>query len=303
MNIVECRAVTRYYPKGVTALDRVDFSVPEGSVYGLVGRNGAGKSTLLRMLPGLLRPSKGRVEVFGLDPWEAPVEVKRQLGYLSETEVHPPTLRIRHLIELHASLYPKWDPAMAAKLLDQFGLGTNDRLARLSKGQKRQVGLMLTVCHRPRLLVLDEPAAGLDPATRREFLEVIIHLLSEAGSTVLFSSHILSDLERVADHLAILHEGQMLLQKPLDEIKENICRATIELSVDRDAVLAQLDAEPDCLRVNVHNGHFDAILLCSPESVPSKMSQLFPGSPVPIVHQTSLLTLEDIFIELTRAQS
>lgn len=186
MNLIECRAVTRYFSGGVTALDRVDFFVPEGTVYGLVGRNGAGKSTLLKMLPGLLQPSKGEVRVFGLDPWEEPVEVKRQLGYLSETEAHPPILKIRHLTELHASVYPKWDPAMAAKLLDQFGLREDDRLSRLSKGQKRQVGLMLTVCHRPRLLVLDEPASGLDPATRREFLEVVIRLLSESGSTVLF---------------------------------------------------------------------------------------------------------------------
>lgn len=303
MNVVECHAVTRYYPKGVTALDRVDFTVPEGAVYGIVGRNGAGKSTLLRMLPGLLCPSSGEIRVFGQDPWKSPVEVKRQLGYLSESEVHPLSLRICHLTELHESVYPRWDRVMAARLLDQFGLHEKDRLVRLSKGQQRQVGLMLTVCHRPPLLVLDEPAAGLDPATRREFLEVIIHLLVESGSTVLFSSHILSDLERVADHLAILHQGRMLLQKPLDEIKETICRATIELDVDDATVLARLEDEPDCLRVTNRDGFFEVILLYKPEEIASKLHQLFPGPIPPTVHQTSLLTLEDIFIELTRGRS
>lgn len=300
MNIIECRDVTRYYPKGVTALDGVDFSVPEGSVYGLVGRNGAGKSTLLRMIPGLMQPSRGDVRVFGLDPWKDPVEVKRQLGYLSESEVHPPSLQIRHLTELHASVYPKWDAVMSAQLLDQFRLSDKSRLGKLSKGQQRQVGLMLTVCHRPKLLVLDEPAAGLDPATRREFLEVIINLLSEAGSTVLFSSHILSDLERVADHLAVLHQGKMLLQKPLDEIKENICRATVELEIDSITALDRLATEPACLRATDHHGHLDMILLCRPDEIPQKLLQIFPSIPTPIVHQSSLLTLEDIFIELTR---
>ena len=303
MNIIECRGVTRYYPKGVTALDRVDFSVPEGAVYGLVGRNGAGKSTLLRMLPGLMQPSQGDVRVFGLDPWKHSVEVKRQLGYLSESEVHPPSLRIRQLAELHASVYPRWDSVMAAKLLDQFGLSDKSQLGKLSKGQQRQVGLMLTVCHRPPLLVLDEPAAGLDPATRREFLEVIINLLSEAGSTVLFSSHILSDLERVADHLAVLHQGMMLLQKPLDEIKESICRATIELEVATETALNRLQTSPYCLRATDQLGHLDVILLCRPEEIPSKLLQIFPGIPTPIVLQASLLTLEDIFIELTRDRS
>ena len=303
MNLIDCRAVTRYFSGGVTALDRVDFFVPEGAVYGLVGRNGAGKSTLLRMLPGLLQPSKGEVRVFGLDPWQEPVEVKRQLGYLSESEAHPPTLKVRHLTELHASVYPKWDPAMATRLLEQFGLRPEYRLSRLSKGQKRQVGLMLTVCHRPRLLVLDEPASGLDPATRREFLEVIIRLLVDTGSTVLFSSHILSDLERVADHLAILHQGYMLLQKPLDEIKENICRAVLDVGADREAVLARLDAESDCLRVTVHEGACEAILLWRPEEIEPKLHQVFSGSTVPVVRQKTLLTLEDIFIELTRDRS
>ena len=131
------------------------------------------------------------------------------------------------MTDLCASLYPKWDARMAGDLLARFGLEPGRKLGALSKGQKRQVGLLCAVCHKPRLLVLDEPAGGLDPVARREFLEVVINLLADAGSTVIFSSHILSDLERVAQRLVVLHEGLILLDRPVDDLKENVCRVEV----------------------------------------------------------------------------
>ena len=174
MNIVEFENVTRVYPKGVVALDGVTLTIPEGSIYGLIGRNGAGKTTLLRMIPALLHATEGVVRVFGKDPWEEQDEVKRDLGYLSEDDVLPGLGRIGDIIDLCAGLYPNWDGGMADNFLAHFALTRNTRIRTLSKGQKRQVGLICAVSHRPKLLVLDEPAGGLDPAARCEFLEVVI---------------------------------------------------------------------------------------------------------------------------------
>jgi len=140
--------------------------------------------------------------------------VKKDIGYLSENETLPATVRVKDMTDLCASIYPTWDASMATDLMGRFALEPRRRLGALSKGQKRQVGLLCAVCHKPKLLVLDEPAGGLDSVARREFLEVVISLLADAGSTVIFSSHILSDLDRVAQRLVVLHQGLILLEPP-----------------------------------------------------------------------------------------
>ena len=298
MSVVEFKDVTRRYGRKTVALSGINFSLAQGTVCGLVGRNGAGKTTMLRMIPALLHPTAGTVRVFGLDPWQAQEQVKRQLGYLSENEVFPPRVRIRDVTDLCASVYPGWDAGMAAELMGQFGLEPTRRLGRLSKGQKRQVGLLCAVCHKPRLLVLDEPAGGLDPVARREFLEVVIELLAAAGSTVLFSSHILSDVDRIADRLAILHEGRLLLDRPVDQLKENICRVELgeDLPPGTDAALA---AHRDCLRAEQDNGRVKATLLCGPDGAADLLRSALPQLPAARVMSTVVLSLEDIFIELT----
>jgi ABC-2 type transport system ATP-binding protein len=298
MNPVEFQNVTRVYPGGSVALREVSLSFEDGTVAGLVGRNGAGKTTLLRMIPALLHPTGGTVRVFGMDPWQAQQEVKRQLGYLSEDHVLPGQLRIRDMTDLCASVYPGWDSQMASQLLGQFGLDEKRRIGVLSKGQKRQVGLLMAVCHRPRLLVLDEPAGGLDPVVRRGFLEVVIDLLASSGSTVILSSHILSDLERVAEQLVVLHEGRVLLQRPVDELKENTCRVEIKGQLPSDAD-TRLAAHPDCVRAVRKNGGLQATLVCSPEGAASLVGAAL-DSPAGIeIAGPKLLGLEDIFIDLT----
>jgi len=300
VNVVHFENVTRLYPKGVTALRDVSLSLPEGTVYGLVGRNGAGKTTLLRMIPALLHPTTGSVRVFDLDPWEHQETVKRNLGYLSEDDVLPARARIRDLVDLCASLYPNWDAPMAASFLDHFELDPASRIGRLSKGQKRQVGLICAVSHRPRLLVLDEPAGGLDPAARREFLEVVIDLLADAGSTVILSSHLMSDLERIAQHLLVLHRGALILDAPLDDLKENFCRAEL---AGPGVTPDQLLHSPACLRAERSDSHLTATFRCAPHALPPLLHTDFPD-----LHQLQLLNavplnLEDIFIELTRNNS
>jgi len=225
--ILEFDHVSRAYKKGVPVLNGVSFSMEPGEVAGLVGRNGTGKTTLLRIAMGVLVPHEGRVRVFGLSPTEDPVAVKRRIGYVAEDQVLPGGMSIADLAALHRSLFPKWDSAMERDLMDRFGLSPRDRIKKLSKGQKRQVALMLALCHRPELLILDEPAGGLDPAARREFLEASIHLLNREGSAILFSSHYMGDIERIGGRVLLLDEGRIRLDCELDRVREDLCVAMV----------------------------------------------------------------------------
>ena len=207
MSIVEFREVHRGYTRGVDILNGLTLGVEAGQVVGLLGRNGAGKTTLLRLAMGMLAPQQGQVRVFGLDPRRQAVEVKRRVGYVSEEQILPPFLRVGQVIDLHRGLFPTWDPALAGRLIERFDISARAKIKTLSKGQARQVALLCAVAHRPELLLLDEPAGGLDPAARREFLETSIQLLNEEGTTILFSSHHMTDVERLADRIVMIDDG------------------------------------------------------------------------------------------------
>jgi ABC-2 type transport system ATP-binding protein len=202
------------------ALRGLTLRIPKGCVLGLLGRNGAGKSTALRCIAGIDRPDAGTVRVLGLDPGAFDVEARRRVTYLAETQLPFTATRVSRLIDLCAPLYPKWNRELQDELLARFGVTTRARLRELSLGQQRAVGLMLAVCPEPELLVLDEPAANLDTVVRREFLETIIGLLGSGERTVIFSSHVLGDVERIADRIAVVHRGALLLEGALDDLKD-----------------------------------------------------------------------------------
>jgi ABC-2 type transport system ATP-binding protein len=204
-----------------TALDSVSVSVPQGVVYGLVGANGAGKTTLIRHILGLLRAEGGTVRVFGRDPVADPVAVLSRIGYLSEENDLPAWMRVDELMRYSRAFYPAWDDAYAAELLQTFALDPSAKIKNLSKGQKARAGLLVALAHRPELLVLDEPSSGLDPIVRRDILGAVIRTIAHEGRTVLFSSHLLDEVEQVADYVAMISGGRMLLSAPLDEIKES----------------------------------------------------------------------------------
>ena len=208
----------------VSALSGLALLVPRGSVLGLLGRNGAGKSTALRCLVGLQQLDRGEVQILGRDPMTLAVTDRQRIGYLSEHGVPFPTARIERLIRLCAPLYPRWDRALEERMLARFEIDPRRRLRDLSLGQQRAVGLLLAVCPQPELLILDEPAANLDVVVRREFLEEVLNLMGEQERTVIFSSHILGDVERIADRVAIIDRGRLLLQRPLDDLKERARR-------------------------------------------------------------------------------
>jgi ABC-2 type transport system ATP-binding protein len=210
-----------------TVLDNISLYVPRGTVFGLVGENGAGKTTLIKHVLGLLRAETGSVRVFDLDPVADPVSVLGRIGYLSEQPDLPGWMRVSEFIRYTKAFYPRWDSAYAENLRQQFGLDPDARLRTLSKGQRAKAGLLGAQAHRPDLLLLDEPSSGLDPVVRRDILEAVIRTVADEGRTVFFSSHLLEEIERVSDHVAMIHNGKLVLCGPLDEIKARHRRVTV----------------------------------------------------------------------------
>jgi ABC-2 type transport system ATP-binding protein len=221
--IVEFSGVSKRFGE-VDALCGLDFAVPKGSVVGLLGRNGAGKSTALRCLVGLLRADSGSIRVLGRQHQHLDAGMRRRIAYVSDEGVPFTTATTHQLIRLCAPLYPAWSRSLEEEMLARFHIDPRRKLKELSLGQQRAVALLLALCPQSELLVLDEPAANLDPVVRREFLETILRLVGQGDRTVIFSTHILSDVDRVADRVAIIDRGRMLVEGPLDDIKEHARR-------------------------------------------------------------------------------
>jgi ABC-2 type transport system ATP-binding protein len=225
--VIDITSLTRRFGTK-TALDSVTLALPRGAVYGLVGANGAGKTTLIKHILGLLRAESGSVRVFGIDPVADPVSVLSRIGYLSEDPDLPGWMRVDELIRYTRAFYPAWDDAYAAELQQAFALDGSARLRTLSKGQKARAGLLIALAYRPELLVLDEPSSGLDPIVRKDILGAVIRTIADEGRTVLFSSHLLEEVEQVADHVTMISHGHIVLSAPLATIKQSHDGASLD---------------------------------------------------------------------------
>jgi ABC-2 type transport system ATP-binding protein len=232
-NAIRIEGLTKRYKKR-KAIDEIRFDVPKGSVFGLLGENGAGKSTTIKSILGLIAPDSGRVETLGLNPSRNGLEVRRKVGYVPEQPGLYDWMTVAEIGWFAAGFHPRkpggWEEYQRhyVDLVRRYELPADRKIKALSKGMRAKVGLALALASEPELLVLDEPTSGLDVLVRREFLESMVDLAGE-GRTVLLSSHQIGEVERVASHIALLHQGKLVLAEPLDELKARTFLMTFQL--------------------------------------------------------------------------
>jgi len=208
------------------ALAGLDLAVEPGTVMGLIGRNGAGKTTALRLAHGILFPDAGTTRVLGLDPVTEGREVRSRVSLLTEESSLYPWMTVEEILGVGAGLHPHWDRGLSDELAKRLDLEPAARISTLSRGTRAKVSLVLAVACRPKLLLLDDPTAGLDPLVRREVLEGVLDAVPSEGGAVVYASHLVHDVERVADHVAVLDRGHLRLHGELGALKDRIRKVT-----------------------------------------------------------------------------
>lgn len=226
---VELSGVTKRYGR-TTVVDGMTLAIPRGMTMGLVGPNGAGKSTTVRMLMGMLRPTSGEVRVLGMEmPGEVPA-MRKRVGYVPERHDIYPWMTVREAIGFTRSFYETWDDDHCAEMVDLFALDVKKKVKHLSKGMLVKVGLLLAVSHRPELLVLDEPTSGLDPIVHEDFLDGVLRAICGGKTTVVYSSHNLGDIRRLADSVCILRGGKIVVRRGIEELLASVKRVRAVLT-------------------------------------------------------------------------
>ena len=205
-------------------LKGVNLEVPKGSIFGFLGRNGAGKTTLIKTMLGLQKPKSGKCLVGRMDSFTETLDIRKRIGFMAEDQQMYGWMKVKQIIKWVAGFYPNWDYEFTDKLIVKFGLSLDTKVKALSKGQNSSLALLLALGHRPDIVILDDPTLGLDPIARKDFLRHVIELLQSDGVTVFFSSHLLYEIEPVADHIAILDNGVIVKSCKTDELRESVRR-------------------------------------------------------------------------------
>jgi ABC-2 type transport system ATP-binding protein len=229
---VEFTGVTKRYGSA-TAVDDLTLAIPRGTTFGLIGPNGAGKSTLIRMLMGMLAPTSGTMRVLGRDVAAHAGAIRRRVGYVPERHDIYSWMTVAAVIDFTRAFYETWDHDFCLELTDLFQIDRCKKVRQLSKGMVVKLALLLAVSHRPALLVLDEPTTGLDPIVHEDFLDGVLRSICGGQTTVLYSSHDLGDIRRLADRVGILRAGRLLVQRDTDELLSSTKRVRAVLADGR----------------------------------------------------------------------
>jgi ABC-2 type transport system ATP-binding protein len=264
-------------------LKGMNLTIERGQVFALLGRNGAGKTTTIRMLLGLLPRDGGSISVLGRDPQQEPISVRAAVGFLAEDQQMFGWMTIAEILKFLAPFYPTWDSALAERFVREFELSPKQKIKHLSKGQNVRLGLVLALAHRPELVILDDPALGLDPIMRKEFNRDLIAHLQGEGATVLYSSHLLYEVEPIADAVAILHRGVIIKQAATEALRQDV----------KQIVLSEQDYV-------AHAGEFKLLdvlhqrseVAITTENAPAAVERLATAE---VPHRVINLNLDDIF--------
>ncbi|MBC8570367.1 ABC transporter ATP-binding protein [Zongyangia hominis] len=217
-NSIEITDLQKRLGHFVLSIDHLQ--VPTGFITGFIGENGAGKTTTIKLILDMLRPNRGQIQVLGRDAQKDGSLAKADIGYVGDDAGYWASMRLRTIANITAPFFPRWDWALFDKLLSRFRLDPKAKYISLSKGMKKQFELVIALCHHPKLVILDEPTANLDPLVRRDILDLLLEMMEKEEVTVFFSTHITSDLDHAADYIVFLHQGKMLLFGDKDTIIE-----------------------------------------------------------------------------------
>jgi len=272
---------------GFRALNEATMTVPKGSVYGLVGPNGAGKSTIIRHFTGVYRADSGSVQLDGEDIYENPA-VKRRMAVIGDDWYYFPQASIAEMAKLYSGVYPQFSWERYAKMKEVFPLNDKQMIRRMSKGMQKQAAFWLTMCCLPEYLILDEPVDGLDPVMRRQVWSLLLADVDERGTTVLVSSHNLRELEDVCDHVGIMNQGSVLLERSLSDLQDNTVKLQVAYKTEEEPMLP---AELKILHRSQVGRVYTYIIRGSAETICRRMQITDP-----LLLEAIPLTLEEIFI-------
>jgi ABC-2 type transport system ATP-binding protein len=291
--VIETQGLQKSF-KGHEALTGLNLNVPAGSIYGFLGRNGAGKTTTIKLLMGFLKPNSGTACVFGFAATDAAasVEIRRRVGFVTEDKDLYPFMTVQQIIRFTRSFFPKWRDDLQQRYLKLFDLPPKRKISALSKGMRSKLMLLLAISHGAELLILDEPADGLDPVAVEDMLRELVALAAAEGTTIFFSSHHLEEVEQIADHVCIIDRGAAIVAGSLDDLKAQYQRLRIVLGEDLQSPVRWLDGAERVRQEGrtveiLASRNVDAILNQA-RSLPGASVECFP------------VTLKEIFMEHAR---
>ena len=284
--MIKAKGVVKKFD-GFKALDNFEINVKKGSIYGLVGPNGAGKTTIINHLMGVYKQDEGSVSINGEDVWENS-QLKQKVLSISDDWYYFGSFTIKEMARFYESIYKNFSRERYNKLGEILKIEENRQIRRLSKGMKKQVAFRIVLSCMPEVLILDEPLDGLDPVMRKQIMNVIISDVAEREMTVLVSSHNLRELEDICDHVGIIHNGKMVIEKPLDDIKGNILK--LQLAFEGEFP-ESLKSELDILHFAQTGSVYSVIIRGNSEETAKILAKYNP-----LVSDTVSLTLEEVFI-------
>jgi len=289
--VLETKNLTKYYGKRL-AVDHLSIKIPRGSICGFLGRNGAGKTTAIKLMLGLLRPTAGSASLLGCDSQALTPDIRARVGYVTEGHRLFRWMTIDRLEKFQRPFFPdQWNSDFFAEMIDYFALSRKQKIKHLSNGQRAQVSLALTLAPNPELLIMDDPTLGLDAAIRRQFLEGMIQLIMKQGRTVLFSSHILGDVERVCDRILVLDDGVLRADCSLEQFRQSVKKVKMAFP---NSIPEHIDM-PGLLQYRENDKDLELVLVGTSEQVMRQWAQANQVSKV----EVAAMNLEDQFIEFT----
>jgi ABC-2 type transport system ATP-binding protein len=289
--VLETKGLTKYYGDRL-AVEHMDLQIPRGCICGFIGRNGAGKTTAIKLMLGLLRPTAGSSRILGCDSQDLTPAVRQRVGYVTEGHRLIRWMKISELEKFQRSFFPKqWNEKFFTEMIEYFELSKHQKIKTLSNGQRAQVSLALSLAPNPELLIMDDPTLGLDAAIRRQFLEGMIELIMRQGRTILFSSHILGDVERVTDRVVVIDKGVVRANCKLEEFQRAVEKVIFTFD---GAVPADVDIE-GLLHCRASEKTLELVLVGTGKERISEWAESAGANGYEIVK----MNLEDQFIEFT----